>query len=204
MRIYKKFIATIFALSLCASLMAAARPVFAQVDKRSKPRGPAEMPMEKQLELHNKAKKLPAGTSFYIEAVAGSPIQYSILMTDENNRAVPGTFVRPQIDILEALLLAAKQFALTDEEAGTAGQPKITRFVDKHENAFIIDVQKKGMESHFFVTLQSLFGVLTIDAGTITRAGKKGEKDQPEPLFYKIITRVQEAKAANPPPQTQQ
>lgn len=163
------------------------------------------MPMQKQLELHKKAKPLPAGTTFYIEAVPGPPVQYSILLTDNNNRSVPGTFVRPQIDIFEALLLAAKQFALTEEEAGTVAQPKITRFSDKHEAAFFIDVQKAGVESRFFVTLKSLFGVLTIDAGAIKRVVKKGEKEDPEPLFYKIITRVQQAKAANPsPPQTQQ
>src|SRR5881227_198149 len=166
MRIYKKSIATLFALSLVASLTAA-RPAFAQVDKRTQKRGPAEMPMQKQLELHNKAKPLPGGTSFYIEAVAGPPVQYSILMTDNNNRSVPGTFVRPQIDIFEALLLAARQFALTEEEVGPVSQPKITRFSDKHETAFFIDVQKAGNESRFFVTLKSLFGVLTIDAGAI-------------------------------------
>jgi hypothetical protein len=206
MRIYKKSIATLFALSLVASLTAA-RPVFAQIDKRTQKRGPAEMPMQRQLELHNKAKPLPGGTSFYIEAVAGPPIQYSILVTDNNNRSVPGTFVRPQIDIFEALLLAAKEFALTEEEAGTKSQPKVTRFSDKHESAFFIDVQKAGVESRFFVTLKTLFGVLTIDAGAIQRVSKKGEEETPEPLFYKIITRVQQAKAANPtptPPQTEQ
>ena len=165
------------------------------------------MPMQKQLELHNKAKPLPGGTSFYIEAVAGPPVQYSILVTDNNNRSVPGTFVRPQIDIFEALLLAAKEFALTEEEAGTKSQPKVTRFSDKHESAFLIDVQKAGVESRFFVTIKTLFGVLTIDAGAIKRVSKKGEEEAPEPLFYQIITRVQEAKAANPtptPPQTEQ
>jgi hypothetical protein len=206
MRIYKKTIATLFALSLFVSLTAAASPVFAQVDKRTKRRGPAEMPMQKQMELHNKAKPLPGGTTFYIEAVAGPPIQYSILVTDNNGRSVPGTYVRPQIDIFDALLSAAKEFALTAEEAGTASQPKVTRFIDKHETAFFIDVQKAGNVSHFFVTIKSLFGVLTIDAGAIKRVSKPGEKEEPEPLFYKIMTRVQQALAANPTstPQVQQ
>lgn len=156
------------------------------------------MPIQRQMELHNKAKKLPTGTSFYIEVVPGPPIQYSILLTDENNRSVPGSYVRPQIDIFEALLNAAKQFALTEEEVGTASQPKVTRFTDKHETAFLIDVQKTGVESHFYVTLQSLFGTLTIDAGAIKRTVKKGDPEAPEPLLYKIITRVQEAKATDP------
>ena len=160
--------------------------------------------MEKQLELHKKAKPIPTGNSFYIEPVAGTTIQYSILFTDSNNRSVPGTFIRPQIDIFEALLLAAKQFALTEEEAGTKAQPKVTRFVDKQEKAFIVDVQKTADESHFYVTLQTLFGSTTLDAGTVKRVMKKGEKEQPEPLFYQIITRVKQAKETNPPPPTQQ
>jgi hypothetical protein len=203
MRIYKKSIATLFALWLFA-LVSAASPAAAQVDKPSKPRGPAEMPMEKQLELHNKAKPIPSGNSFYIEAVAGPPIQYSILITDNNNRSVPGTFIRPQIDIFEALLLAAQQFALTEEEAGTNAQPKVTRFIDKKEKAFIIDVQKTGNQSRFFVTVQTLFGSTTLDAGAIKRVTRKGEKEEPEPLFYQIITRVKQAKEANPPSTTQQ
>jgi hypothetical protein len=198
MSINKKSVATFFALCLLASLTAMAPAAFAQVDKRTSTRGPSEMPMQRQMELHNKAKKLPTGTSFYIEVVPGPPIQYSILLTDENNRAVPGSYVRPQIDIFEALLNAAKQFALTEEEAGTASRPKVTRFTDKHETAFLIDVQKTAVESHFFVTMQSLFGTLTIDAGAIKRVVKKGEEEAPEPLFYKIITRVQEAKATDP------
>jgi len=198
MSIYKKSIATFFALWVLASLTATVPAAFAQVDKHTKQRGPSEMPMQRQMELHNKAKKLPTGTSFYIEVVPGPPIQYSILVTDENNRSVPGSYVRPQIDIFEALLLAGKQFALTEEEAGTASQPKVTRFTDKHEPAFIIDVQKTAAESHFFLTLQSLFGRLTIDAGAIKRNVKKGEQEAPEPLYYNIITRVQQAKTTDP------
>lgn len=204
MRIYKKLFAIVFILSLLAGLTAAAPQKGQQTGKSGKRSGPSEMPVEKQMELHNKAAKLPAGPNFFIEAVAGQPVQYSILMTDSDNRSVPGTFILPQIDIFQALLLAAKKFALTDEEVGTASQPKITRFVDKNEGAFFIDIQKAGVESHFFVTLKSLFGTVTIDAGAIRRGPKKNDQDEPEPLFYKIITRVEAAKAAVPTaPQTQ-
>src|SRR5690349_7905728 len=106
MKSYKKFIATVFVLSLWVSLTAATPLGITQGDKKSKPQGPAEPPMSKQMELHNKAAKLPAGPDFYIQSVAGPTVQYSILLTDSDNRSVPGTFISPQIDILEALLLA--------------------------------------------------------------------------------------------------
>jgi hypothetical protein len=65
-------------------------------------------------------------------------------------------------------------------------------------------VQKAGPVSRFFLTIQTLYGKQTIDAGAVVRGNAKGEH-LPEPLFNKIITRVQEVKNANPtPPQVQQ
>ncbi|HKQ07950.1 MAG TPA: hypothetical protein VJ464_22680 [Blastocatellia bacterium] len=190
MSIIKKSFATVITVTFFVCLSATA-----SAQKSKSP--PVEMPMDKQYELSRKAAPLPSGPDFYIEPVAGRILQFSILLTDNNNRSVPGTFIRPQIEILEDLLLASKAFALNEEEVGTASKPKITRFMDKHEKAFIIDVQKAGDKTHFFLTIESLFGRLTIDAGVIKRGAKKpGEAEAPEPLFYKIITRVQEAKSA--------
>src|SRR5436305_8016263 len=191
MSIKRKSIAMGIVVTWFAYLAAAA----SAAEKRHEP--PTDMPLDRQDKLDRKAAKLPTGPDFYIEPVAGPRVQYSILVTDNNNRSVPGTFIRQQIDILEDLLLAGKAFAVNEEEVGTASKPKITRFMDKHEKAFIIDVQKAGDKTHFFLTIESLFGRLTIDAGVIKRGVKKpGEEEEPEPLFYKIITRVQEARKA--------
>ena len=71
---------------------------------------------------------------------------------------------------------------------------ELKQLVSDDEKAFIIDVQKAGDKSHFFLTVESLFGRLTLDAGVIKRSVKKpGEPEEPEPLYYKIITRLQEA-----------
>jgi hypothetical protein len=202
MSINKNFIATLFTLALLAAL--AAPTALAQHEPPSR-KGHEQIPMKKQIELDQKAAKLPSGPDFYIEAVPGLGIQYSILLTDSNNRSVPSTFIRQQIEIFEALLLAGKEFALNEEEVGTPSKPKITRFMDKHEKSFIIDVQKVGDRSHFFLTIDSLFGRLTVDAGAIRRGNKKSGEDEPEPLYYKIITRVQTAKTTIPQnPQIQQ
>ena len=193
MSIKRKSIATVIAFTFAVCLTAGAAA------QEKKHHGPTEIPLEKQYEIARKVPPLPAGPDFYIEPVAGPRVTYSILVTDTNNRSVPGTFIRQQVEILEDLLAAAKTFALNEEEVGPAGKPKVTRFMDKHEKAFIIDVAKAGDKSHFYVTVESLFGRVTVDAGVIKRGAKKpGEEEAPEPLYYKIITRVQEAKNANP------
>lgn len=199
MRIHQKFIATFIVMSLSSACLAAT----AQDEPPRKTKQSSVVSPEKQREIIRNAKPMPEGTTFYIEAVPGPYVQYTILVTDQDHHTLPGNFVRQQLEIFEALLLAAKQFALTEEEAGTKAQPKVTRFMDKNEKAFIIDVQKAGPISRYFLTLQTLYGKLTIDAGAVMRVNVKGEKGLPDPLFDKIITRVQEVKNA-PPPQMQQ
>ncbi|HJQ26721.1 MAG TPA: hypothetical protein VKA60_22585 [Blastocatellia bacterium] len=194
-----KSIAILNAFALCVCLTAAT----AAQEKTRQP--PVEIPMEQQYEMARKSMPLRGGPDFYIEPIAGPHINYSILVTDANHRSVPGTFIRQQIEILEDLLVAAKTFALNEEEVGPVNKPKVTRFMDKHEKSFIIDVAKGGDKSHFYLTIESLFGRLTVDAGIIKRGVKKPNEEEPEPLYYKIITRVQEAKNAPPPiPQSQQ
>ena len=204
MKIHTRFIAPILtlSLSLCA---VAATPAFAQDEPPPKVKQSSVLTPEREREIVRNARPLPTGANFTIEAIAGPFVQYTILVNDAENHTLSGNFNRPQIDILEALLLAAKQFALTEEEVGTKAQPKVTRFMDKNEKGFIIDVQKAGPLSHFYLTLRSLYGKMMLDAGTITRTKTSADKEPPEPLFYKIITRVQEAKKTDPmPPQIQQ
>ena len=183
-------------ITLVAILVAAATVAQAQIVVKTDSAKKAEPPLTKK-ELREKREREkngkrppPAGNSFSIEVVPGANNLYSILLTDENNRAVPGNFIRPQIDIFRALLEAASQFALTAEEAGAPGAPKTTRFMDRHEQAFIIDVEKTADESHFFLTIQSVLGTLTVNAGTIRRGAKTATE---EPLLYKILTKVQDA-----------
>jgi hypothetical protein len=198
MNIQTKFIAPIISLSVI--FCAAAASAFAQDVPPPKTKQSSVLTPEKQREIMKHVKPMPSGTNFTIEAVSGPYIQYTILLSDAESHTLTGNFVRPQIDIFEALLQAAKDFALTDEEAGTKAQPKVTRFMDKNEKGIIIDVQKAGPISHFYLTMQSLFGKMTIDAGTIERVKPIAGKEPPEPLFYKIISRVQEAKNTTPMP----
>ena len=155
-----------------------------------KPTKPAPTPIsrEKMLERSKHVLRAPSGKGFYIEPLGEDHATFSLLLSDDN-KSVAGTFRRDQVEIFEALMEEARKFGESDEAAGVPGSPKITRFVDKDEKSLVVDVEKVGMESHFYVTLQTLQGTLTVDAGVIKRGSKKNT-----PLFYAMITRVQAAR----------
>lgn len=161
---------------------------FAQ--KRAKQPGKQPAPPEMHAESKRKLTP-PTGSSFYLEAVADAPNQYSLLLTDANNRAVAGTFLRTQLTIFQALLVAASEFGETNESAGTTSKPVTTRFRDKNEPSFVVDVEKTATNSRFYVSMSCLAGTITVDAGAI----KRGSKDQGNPLFFTILSRVKTAVA---------
>jgi hypothetical protein len=167
---------------------------FAQEKVKAPPR---EIPLKEQQKMDKMAIiKIPSGASFYIAPIEERPNNYSILLTDANNRTVADSFLASQIQIFEAVMVEAEKFAKTGEAAGTVDAPKITRFVDKKEPSFVIDVEKAGLQSRFYVTINCLNGKLTVDAGAIKRDGKEHQT-----LFSKILSRIQ---ALNAAPQTQQ
>ena len=184
----------IISLSLTLLLMQAVS--FGQ--KPTKPTKPAPTPIspEKRPDKGQHILRAPSGKSFYIESLGEDRATFSVLLTDDKNQSVAGTFRRMQVEIFEALMEEAKKFAESDEAVGAPGSPKTTRFVDKDEKSFIVDVEKAGLESHFYVTLQTLQGTLTVDAGVIKRGSKKNA-----PLFYAMLTRVQAARNSTSIPQ---
>lgn len=166
--------------------------------KQTKPTKPPQPQMspEQRAERAKHVLRAPSGKSFYIEPLGADHATFSLLLTDDKNQRVAGTFRRAQVEIFEALMEEARKFAESEEAVGTPGSPKTTRFMDKDEKSLIVDVEKVGPESHFYVTLQTLQGTLTVDAGVIKRGSKKNT-----PLFYAMITRVQEARNAPALPQ---
>lgn len=144
---------------------------------------------------NHKVLRAPSGKNFYIDEVGEDHANFSLLLADDDNRTVAGTFRRAQVEVFEALMVEAKKFAETDEAVGAPGSPKTTRFMDKDEKALIVDVQKTGLESRFFITLTTLQGVLTVDTGAIRRGNKKDS-----PLFYAALARLQAAKSGSQSP----
>ena len=160
---------------------------------------PKEIPLKEQQRMDKMAIiKIPSGPSFYIAPIRERPNSVSFLLSDAENRTLADSFLLSQLEVFEAVMVEAEKFAKTDEAAGTVDAPKITRFVDKKEPAFVVDVEKAGIRSKFYVTINSLTGHLTVDAGTIKRDGK----EHAPTLFSKILSRVRAVNAA--PPQTQQ
>lgn len=177
-RLSSRLVLLVSAISLlmCAS--------YAQ-EKQEKKKG--RRPSQKELEKLSRKATIhpPSGADFYIAPIAAIPGRFSLVLSDFDGRFVSDSFGEEQIMILEAIMVEARKFAQTDEAAGTT-KPVITRFYDKKEPAFIVDVAKLRDRSQFFITIKSLTGHLTVDAGTIKRGDEKAS-----PFFYTILSRVQ-------------
>jgi hypothetical protein len=143
--------------------------------------------------MQKKAMRAPSGASFYIAPIEGSKGLFSVLLTDADGKSVTGTFTLRQIEVFEAVLEASKEFALNNEKVGS-GTPIITRLMEQHEWSLFVDVSKIGDESRLYVSLITPTGKLTTEAGEINRTSKK----PPSALLLKILSQVQEAKAAKP------
>jgi len=165
-------------------------PGFAQV-KTKEPQKPVT---EQRSFDPNKATNPPSGPSFYISPVEGSKGMFSVLLSDNGGKTLAGTFSLQQIEVFEAVLEAAKAFALTDEKVGS-GKPITTRLMDQHEWSLFVDVSKIGNQSRFYVSLVTLTGRLTAEAGEITRGSKK----EPSALLLTILSQIQQAKASLKP-----
>jgi len=138
----------------------------------------------------NKGIKPPSGPSFYIAPIEGSRGMFSLLLSD-GNLTVAGSFTQQQVDIFEAVLTAAKEFAETDEAIGKSA-PVTTRLMDKTEWSLFADVSKVGDRSRIYVSLITPSGKLTADAGEIVRGSKK----ESSALLLKMLSQIQGAKIA--------
>src|ERR1051325_11019532 len=135
-----------FTIAVAMALSALLWPTASYGQAKKKTPSPG-MTQKQMMEMHEKGLKPPTGQSFFIEAIDDNQARFSVLFNDVDNRTVADTFMRSQIEIFEALMVEAKNFAETNEAVGTRAAPKTTRFVDKNEKAFIIDVTKIGEES---------------------------------------------------------
>ena len=131
------------------------------------------------------AHKSTSTARFSLDQSNESTTDFALILSEGEETAVSGTFFIGQLYTLRDLLLEAKKFAFTDEAAGK-DEPITTRFSNKEERAFTIDVSKRGNQSQFFVTIKTLIGQMTVDAGTVNRTDKKEEG-----LLFDMLKRVQ-------------
>lgn len=158
---------------------------------KSKP-APKELTLKEQRELSKKGRRPPTGASFYIAPIEGLNGAFTVLLTDAEGKSLSGTFTRQQVEVFQAVLEASREFALSNEKVGS-GTPIITRLMEQHEWSLFVDVSKLGEESRFYVSLVTPTGKLTMEAGEIDRASKK----PPSALLLKMLSQIQEARAAS-------
>ena len=123
--------------------------------------------------------------TFTLTRLPENPKQYSLVLSDQDERSVSGVFSIDQLQILRAIMTEAEKFALSEEAVG-AKEPIITRFADKQEQAFLVDVEKLGNQSRLFVTINSEIGRMTADAGRINRSTRREEG-----FFFDLLSRLQ-------------
>lgn len=82
-------------------------------------------------------------------------------------------------------MVEAEKFALSGEAAGTK-DPVTTRFMDKQEIAFIVDVEKLGPRSNLYLTIRTEIGRITLNAGRIIRTTRREEG-----FFFDLLTQLE-------------
>lgn len=170
--------------------------ISAIVPGQTKQKHSADLSPKKLREMEKHGLRPPsAGPSFFIGPIEGSPL-FSVLLADGSGSTVSGSFNEHQIEVFEAVLQAAKDFALNEESVGKSA-PIITRLMEQHEWSLFVDVSKINKQSKIYVSLVSVSGRMTAPAGEITRGGKN---EQP-PLLFDILSRVHDARAGVKPQQ---
>lgn len=125
--------------------------------------------------------------SFSLTRLAENPKQYGLVISDADEHTISGSFSVDQLQILRAIMVEAETFAMTEEAVGTK-EPITTRFMDKQEPAFIVDVQKRVNQSQLFLTLKTETGVMTWTAGRVVRNTRREEG-----FFFDLLSRLESA-----------
>ena len=123
--------------------------------------------------------------TFNLNRTPENPKQYSLVISDTDEHNISGTFSVDQLQILRTIMVEADKFALTEEAVGTKGSIT-TRFTDKHERAFIVDVEKAGNQSQLFLTITTEIGSMTMQAGRIIRSTRREEG-----FFFDLLSRLE-------------
>jgi hypothetical protein len=170
---------------------AAAQKMAQDQPPKTKP-APKQLTEEELYKRHLKGVKPPSGLAFYVAPITETPGRFSVLLSSADNQAfVSGIFSLDQLVIFEAIAVEAQKFAENSESVGLK-KAIVTRFFDKNEPAFVVDVAKVGRVSRFYVTLKGLTQQIMVEAGEINR----GEIDREvKPFYFDIISRLDAAKS---------
>lgn len=134
--------------------------------------------------------------SFSLTRLPENPKQYSLVISDTDEHTISGVFSLDRLEILRAMMTEAGKFALSEEAVGSA-QAITTRFADKHDGAFIVDVEKLGNQSRLFLTVKSEIGRMTVEAGKTVRSTRREYG-----FFFDLLTRLETELRSGPSKRT--
>jgi len=123
--------------------------------------------------------------SFSLTETPENPRKYSLVISDDDEHSISGVFSIEQLQVLRALMTEAEKFGLNEEAVGTT-ESTTTRFADKQETAFVIDVEKLRTQSGLFLTVKSEVGRMTVNAGKILRSNRREEG-----FFFDLLSRLE-------------
>ena len=129
--------------------------------------------------------KSPMGETFSLSPSLESPTNFNLIISDGDERVISGEFSLEKVQLIREIMNEAKTFAFNEEAVG-GSDPVTTRFSSDQVRGFVVDVSKFEKQSHFYVTLKTQGGLITVDAGAIRRNEKKGEG-----FFFDILSRVE-------------
>ncbi len=112
------------------------------------------------------------------------PSKYSLVLSDADERVISGSFSVNQLQILRAIMTEADKFAISSEGVG-AKDPITTRFSDKQEKGFLVEVQKTNNVSMLFLTIKTETGEMRWTAGRVIRSTRRDEG-----FFFDLLTRL--------------
>lgn len=133
---------------------------------------------------NNSANELQEVT-FSLTRAPENPKQYSLVLSDSEEHTISGNFSLDQLQILRVIMTEAEKFALNGEAVGTK-DPVTTRFTDKQESAFLVDVEKIGNQSKLFFTLKTEIGRITMQAGRVLRSTRREDG-----IFFDLLSRLE-------------
>ena len=125
------------------------------------------------------------GETFSISPSLESPTNFNVIISDGDERVISGEFSVEKLQLIREIMNEAKTFAFNEEAVGKS-DPITMRFSSDRVRGFVVDVSKLENQSHFYVTLKTQGGLITVDAGAIRRNEKKGEG-----FFFDILSRVE-------------
>lgn len=123
--------------------------------------------------------------TFNLTRVPEDPGRYSLVISDSDEHVISSAFSISQLETLMAVLLEAEKFALNEEGVG-AKEPLTTRFQDKNEQGFIVDVEKFRNQSRLFLTLTTDANSQTAEAGRINRSTRREVG-----FFFDLVSRLE-------------